>query len=129
MLIAALQIKKALAGKEDNVKNMQIQNDKYEAETQKFRENFKTVIIKDCALGWCEGVLDNPQFWYYILNDEEQWMPRCAYDDNKKIWYKTKDVLYAVPQDKPLKHIDDVVVTKEDVPKYGHAKGSACKTI
>ena len=56
-------------------------------------------------------------------------MPRCAYEDSKKIWYRAKDVKYAVPQNKTLKNIEDVVVTKEEIPLYGWAKGLACKTI
>ena len=129
LLIVALQIKETLLDKVDNLRNMQIQKDKYEAEIQKFREYFKTVIIKDCKCGWCEGVLDHPEYWYYLLNEDEKWMPRCAYEDSKKIWYRAKDVKYAVPQNKTLKNIEDVVVTKEEIPLYGWAKGLACKTI
>ena len=112
MLVTARQIKTALGTFSNDRKHYSIQQEEYTNNAQALRKLYKGFFHTRDEYGWSQNKLSETAVWYYELNCQNAFEPRCVFADVVDVWYKSQEIEFVLPTDKECQSIDDLVMRK-----------------
>ena len=112
-MFAASLIKKALVSFKQDRKNYLIQQEEYANNAAALRELYEDYFHTRDNQGWSQNKLSDTQEWYWELNYNADFEPRCILSDEDELWYKIEEISFTLPENKKNITIEDVVMKNE----------------